>query len=191
MKGKVLSIITAILFGATMVASPIVFAAGSDTGAGMEQKAQAKKKTSKKKKTTKKRLQRRQRRQPTRKRKHPLKKKSSSFGKQYAASLRDCRKSGLGKTCHSILDRGQVLFFIAVARGSIRSQPKKPGTMDSSGKPIAEGCILVGPLFNEPVRVETVRSTGDGVWILQLVGAQSGRFRNDTPTARDLESLTE
>lgn len=57
MKGKVLSIITAILFGATMVASPIVFAAGTDDtagGAGMEEKAPAKKKPAKKKKATKK-----------------------------------------------------------------------------------------------------------------------------------------
>ncbi|MGO8944701.1 MAG: hypothetical protein ACLQJ7_13630 [Syntrophobacteraceae bacterium] len=55
MKGKVLSIITAILFGATMVASPIVFAAGDDTmgAAGTEEKAPAKKKPAKTKKTTK------------------------------------------------------------------------------------------------------------------------------------------
>lgn len=51
MKGKVLSIITAFLFGATMVAAPIVMAAGSDTtgAAGMEEKAPAKKKSTKKK----------------------------------------------------------------------------------------------------------------------------------------------
>ncbi len=51
MKGKVLSIITALLFGATMVAAPIVMAAGSDTtgAAGMEEKAPAKKKATKKK----------------------------------------------------------------------------------------------------------------------------------------------
>ncbi len=57
MKGKVLSIITAILFGATMVASPIVIAAGTDDtmgAAGTEEKAPAKKKPAKKKKTTKK-----------------------------------------------------------------------------------------------------------------------------------------
>ncbi|MFZ0942552.1 MAG: hypothetical protein WB930_05045 [Syntrophobacteraceae bacterium] len=56
MKGKVLSIITAILFGATMMASPIVFAAGDDTmgAAGTVEKAPATKKPSKKKKTTKK-----------------------------------------------------------------------------------------------------------------------------------------
>ena len=56
MKGKVLAIITAILFGATMVATPIVMAAGTDTGAGMEEQAPAKTKAkkAKKKKGTKK-----------------------------------------------------------------------------------------------------------------------------------------
>ncbi len=57
MKGKVLSIITAILFGASMLAAPIVFAAGSDMGTtGTEEKAPApaKKKPAKKKTTTKK-----------------------------------------------------------------------------------------------------------------------------------------
>jgi mannitol-specific phosphotransferase system IIBC component len=59
MKGKILAIITAVLFGATMVATPIIMAAGTDTGAGMEEQAKkpAKKKKAKKtakKKTTKK-----------------------------------------------------------------------------------------------------------------------------------------
>ncbi len=60
MKGKVLSIITAVLFGATMVASPILYAAPTDetTGAaaGMEEKAPAKKKPAKKKKAAKKKV---------------------------------------------------------------------------------------------------------------------------------------
>jgi predicted dienelactone hydrolase len=59
MKGKVLSLITAILFGATMVATPIVIAAGTDDtigAAGTEEQAPApaKKKPAKKKKATKK-----------------------------------------------------------------------------------------------------------------------------------------
>ena len=57
MKGKVLSIITAFLFGATMVASPIVNAAATDDtsgAAGMEEQAPAKKKPAKKKKAAKK-----------------------------------------------------------------------------------------------------------------------------------------
>jgi len=57
MKGKVLSIITAFLFGATMVASPIVNAAATDDTSGAastEEQAPAKKKPAAKKKTAKK-----------------------------------------------------------------------------------------------------------------------------------------
>jgi len=50
MKGKILTIITAILFGASMVAAPIVMAAGTDTGT----EEQAPKKKTKTKKTAKK-----------------------------------------------------------------------------------------------------------------------------------------
>jgi SNF2 family DNA or RNA helicase len=55
--------------------------------------------------------------------------------------------------------------------------------------PLQIGRILSAPLFNEPMRVETVRSGGDGVWIAGLVGIQTERFRNVTLTARDLESV--
>jgi len=58
MKGKVLSIITAVLFGATMLAAPIVMAAGAENGsAGAEETAKpakAKKAKKSKKKATKK-----------------------------------------------------------------------------------------------------------------------------------------
>ena len=55
MKGKVLSIITAVLFGATMLAAPIVYAAGEPGAAGTEEKAPEKKPAKKaKKKATKK-----------------------------------------------------------------------------------------------------------------------------------------
>lgn len=57
MKGKVLSIITAVLFGATMLASPILYAADTTGAAGMEEQAPAKKapkKKATKKKATKK-----------------------------------------------------------------------------------------------------------------------------------------
>src|SRR5208337_1037750 len=65
-----------------------------------------------KRKRLKKQLQRnRQRRKPARKRSKQPHLKSNSFWKEHAASLRDCRKSGLCKTCPSIRDRGQVLFF--------------------------------------------------------------------------------
>jgi len=44
-----------------------------------------------------------------------------------------------------------------------------------------EGQILIGPSFNEPVRMETVRRDGDGTWTLGVVGTsldlQSGELR--------------
>ena len=52
------------------------------------------------------------------------------------------------------------------------------------------GHILTGPLFNEPMRVETVQSNGATSWILGLVGANSERFRKVTITAEDLMRLT-
>ena len=56
-------------------------------------------------------------------------------------------------------------------------------------RPFHAGQILTGPLFNEPVRVETVRANGLDTWVVGLVGTQSERFRSVTLTSRDLESL--
>lgn len=53
-----------------------------------------------------------------------------------------------------------------------------------------EGQILRGSLFSEPMRVETVRTSGDGTWVLGLVGIQSERFRKVTLSANDFEGLT-
>ena len=52
------------------------------------------------------------------------------------------------------------------------------------------GQILTGPLFNEPMRVETVQSNGTGSWIVGLVGMNSERFRKVTMTVEDLPRLT-
>src|SRR5712692_3059355 len=54
---------------------------------------------------------------------------------------------------------------------------------------IAVGQILVGSLFNEPMRVETVRPNGSGAWTVGLVGTQSEKFRSVTLTQADLASL--
>ena len=81
MKGKVLSIITAILFGATMVASPIVIAAGTDDtmgAAGTEEKAPEKKKPAKKKKTTKKATTKKTSKKKTSKKKTSKKKEAAA-----------------------------------------------------------------------------------------------------------------
>ncbi|MFN3477109.1 MAG: helicase, partial [Candidatus Methylomirabilales bacterium] len=55
---------------------------------------------------------------------------------------------------------------------------------------LREGQILTGPLFNEPMRVETVRANGTDAWVAGLVGMQSEQFRKVTLTRRDLEGLT-
>ncbi|GAF72222.1 unnamed protein product [marine sediment metagenome] len=54
---------------------------------------------------------------------------------------------------------------------------------------IREGQTLTGPLFNEPMRVETVRASGDGTCVVGLVGVHSEQFRRVTLTSRDLLSL--
>lgn len=56
-------------------------------------------------------------------------------------------------------------------------------------EPLHEGQILTGSLFNEPMRVETVRSNGTGTWVAGLVGIQSERYRKVTLTSRDLAAL--
>ncbi|MCP9446721.1 MAG: SNF2-related protein [Nitrospira sp.] len=55
---------------------------------------------------------------------------------------------------------------------------------------LREGQILTGSLFNEPMRVETVRANGPDTWVAGLVGMQSEQFRRVTLTRRDLEGLT-
>ncbi|MDI6793627.1 MAG: DEAD/DEAH box helicase family protein [bacterium] len=55
---------------------------------------------------------------------------------------------------------------------------------------IYEGCLVTGSLFNEPMRVETVRPSGTDMWVVGLVGIQSERFRKVTLNKTDLETLT-
>jgi hypothetical protein len=52
------------------------------------------------------------------------------------------------------------------------------------------GQTLTGPLFNKPMRVETVALAGNGSWAVGLVGLQSERFRRVTLTEADLAALT-
>jgi superfamily II DNA or RNA helicase len=54
---------------------------------------------------------------------------------------------------------------------------------------LQSGRVLTGPLFNEPMRVETVRPNGPAAWVVGLVGLKSERFRNVTLTAQELERL--
>ncbi|MDI6872298.1 MAG: helicase-related protein [Bacillota bacterium] len=55
---------------------------------------------------------------------------------------------------------------------------------------LSPGQVLVGPLFNEPMRIETLRQTGPESWVAGLVGLQSERFRSVTLSREDLDRLT-
>jgi superfamily II DNA or RNA helicase len=55
---------------------------------------------------------------------------------------------------------------------------------------VQEGQVLVGSLFNEPMRVETVRASGPNAWVIGLVGLQTERFRKATLTADDIAKLS-
>lgn len=57
-------------------------------------------------------------------------------------------------------------------------------------KVLKEGQVLTGPLFNEPMRVETVSAQGTDRWTVGLAGNQSEKFRKVTLTPADLETLT-
>ena len=53
-----------------------------------------------------------------------------------------------------------------------------------------EGQVLTGPLFNEPMRVETAAQTSPGNWTLGLVGTRSERFRKVSLGTAELAGLT-
>ena len=55
---------------------------------------------------------------------------------------------------------------------------------------IREGQVLTGPLFNEPMRVETVRPNGHDSVEAGLVGQRTERFRRVTLTSVDLANLS-
>jgi hypothetical protein len=54
---------------------------------------------------------------------------------------------------------------------------------------LSEGYVLIGPLFPEPMRIETCRSNGPDSWVVGLVGLRSERYRKVTLTSEDLAQL--
>src|SRR3990170_3578934 len=60
----------------------------------------------------------------------------------------------------------------------------------SEKQPLSEGQILTGPLFDEPMRVETIRTGSAEVWVVGLVGVQSERFRNVTLNSQYISDLS-
>jgi len=65
----------------------------------------------------------------------------------------------------------------------------QPESASESNSPLRHGQVLVGALFNEPMRVETVRPIGVDTWAVGLVGVNSETFRNVTLSSRDLRAL--
>ncbi len=55
--------------------------------------------------------------------------------------------------------------------------------------PPEEGQVLTGPLFSEPMRVETVAPNGSGGWNVGLVGTRTQRFTRVSLEARQLAAL--
>jgi hypothetical protein len=54
---------------------------------------------------------------------------------------------------------------------------------------LSAGQVVTGPLFSEPMRVETVQPNGPANWVVGLVGMQSERFRRVTLSTADLDRL--
>lgn len=55
--------------------------------------------------------------------------------------------------------------------------------------PLAEGQIVTGTIFNEPMRVETIRKHGAGRWEVGFVGVQTERFRRVTLNLDEISKL--
>ena len=67
-----------------------------------------------------------------------------------------------------------------------------PVLQTSTGEPkfpLAEGQIVSGALFNEPMRVESIRQNGPDSWVVGLSGVRTEKFRKATLTRKDIESL--
>ncbi len=65
----------------------------------------------------------------------------------------------------------------------------RTSTISGSALPLSEGQIVSGSLFNEPMRVETIRQSGSDTWVVGLCGVRTERFRRVTLTRNDIEKL--
>src|SRR5690348_11126984 len=55
--------------------------------------------------------------------------------------------------------------------------------------PLEEGQIVSGALFNESMRVESIRHNGPDSWVVGLSGVRTEKFRKATLSRKDIESL--
>ena len=91
------------------------------------------------------------------------------------------RASAAASTARTVAPAANLRFVYSAPSG---------GCPLSGDAPLRAGQTLTGPIFPEPVRVETVRPSGPGAWEAGVVGLRSERFRRVALTAADLESLT-
>ncbi|MBI4537234.1 MAG: DEAD/DEAH box helicase family protein, partial [candidate division NC10 bacterium] len=67
--------------------------------------------------------------------------------------------------------------------------------MQTEGKAVSEAVsfepdqILIGRLFSEPMRIETIRQAGTDTWVFGLVGLRTEQFRRVTLTSADIATL--
>ncbi len=54
---------------------------------------------------------------------------------------------------------------------------------------ILEGHLLLGPLFSEPMQVETIRHSSPTTWVLGLIGTRTQQFRRVTLRSEELKLL--
>ena len=59
-------------------------------------------------------------------------------------------------------------------------------TARTQAAPLVEGQVVSGTLFSEPMRVETIRESGPGTWVVGLCGISTEQFRRVTLTTADL-----
>jgi hypothetical protein len=59
----------------------------------------------------------------------------------------------------------------------------------SGDQPLIEGQIVTGAIFSEPMRVETVRRNGPGMWEIGLSGTQTERFRRVSLKVEEIRKL--
>jgi len=62
---------------------------------------------------------------------------------------------------------------------------------ETDNPPLSAGQIVSGALalFNEPMRVETIRNNGTGLWEVGLSGVQTEKFRRVNMTLEQIEAL--
>ena len=91
----------------------------------------------------------------------------------------------------SLITRG-LLCNSTQRRKGLHSSRTPGGFSESDvGTPrLAEGQILTGPQFSEPMRVETLRPSGADAWTVGLVGLRSEQYRSVRLTRADLDALT-